>query len=120
MLARPAVMSGTGQSASGQASGIPLTPTARESDLSGTHPGHRGGPQPEHRTETFRNHRSPRVGTAMSKTAKTMIVSLLVGAAMFGAAGGAMAADHQPPRAASVIAADTPGSTSQPADMTWG
>lgn len=56
----------------------------------------------------------------MSKTAKTMIVSLLVGAAMFGAAGGAMAADHQPPRAASVIAADTPGSTSQPADMTWG
>lgn len=57
----------------------------------------------------------------MSKTAKTMIVSLLVGAAMFGAAGGAMAAaDHQSPRAASVIAADTPGSTSQPGDMTWG
>ena len=80
---------------------------------------------------TYQNHDDTGVSTAMPKTARTMIVGLVMGIAAAGIAGGAVTtaavpatAPHPAPHPA-VLRADAqsgpgPAADGQPGDMTWG
>lgn len=55
----------------------------------------------------------------MPKTAKTVVITLLLGVAALGAANAAPAA-HRPQGAVTVSADAAPPADHQPGDMTWG